>query len=145
MTTSDEVMAKVRDAFARLSPDREGDGAVSELIDAYDDEVVFQDPLQRVEGREALAEMNRRLLRRARVLRVTVNEGVAAGDQIFLTWTMEYAYRLSPTLTLEGASHLRVRDGKIVYHRDYWDLASSLIGKVPGVRRLYGALTARMA
>lgn len=139
----ERVLSEVCEAFSRLAP---GDvKAVEELMNLYDEGVVFADPLQRLEGRAALVAMNLRLVRRARELRVRVGDRLVAGDQAFLTWEMDYRYRLGPAITVSGVSHLRLRDAKIVEHRDYWDALSSVAGAVPGARRIYKALAARVA
>lgn len=139
----ERVLRDVCDAFSRMSP---GDKrAVEELMALYDDNVVFVDPLQRIEGSVALAAMNVRLVRRARDLRVRIGDRAAAGDQAFLTWQMDYRYRLGPAFTIDGISHLRLRGEKIIEHRDYWDALSTAIGVVPGARSIYRTLTARLA
>jgi steroid delta-isomerase len=140
---SERVLREVCDAFSRMSPGDER--AVEELMTLYDDGVVFADPLQRIEGRAALAAMNVRLVRRARDLRVRIADRAAAGDQAFLTWQMDYRYRLGPAFTIDGISHLRLRGGKVVEHRDYWDALSTAVGVVPGARNIYRTLAARLA
>jgi hypothetical protein len=37
-----------------------------------------------------------------------------------------------------------VRDGKVVDHRDYWDLASSLAASLPLARSLYRLILERL-
>ena len=68
---------------------------------------------------------------------------------LFLLWDMSFrmkTWRPRKTQIIRGVSHLRFgTDGKVVYHRDYWDTGEELYSKLPligaGVRllrRLFG-------
>jgi steroid delta-isomerase len=47
---------------------------------------------------------------------------------------------------IRGASHLRFdADGKVVWHRDYWDAAEELYAKLPGIGWLMRTLGRRLA
>jgi len=49
------------------------------------------------------------------------------------------------TRTVRGASHLRLApDGRIAYHRDYWDVAEELYEKVPLLGTLMRAIKRRL-
>jgi limonene-1,2-epoxide hydrolase len=89
--------------------------------------------------------MNRRIVTRARHIAFDVQEAEGAGGSLFLTWTMEYRAKVGPMLVFEGVTHFRIRGGLIVEHRDYWDLLSSVVATVPGLRSLYAALTPHLA
>jgi hypothetical protein len=107
--------------------------------------VVFQDPLITTLGRAAFTALNRRMIERARELSVEVLDAVESGEHLFLTWRMRYALRRGPELTIEGATHARARGGRIVEHRDYWDLAGSLAAGAPWADALWRRLTAKLA
>jgi ketosteroid isomerase-like protein len=136
------VAERLRDVY--VSFDRDAEGALARLVDLYDRDVVFRDPLQTLTGREAVVAMNRRVIARARQLSFDVSDSLGRGDTFFLAWTMKYAPRRGPTFAFEGASHARVRGGVIVEQRDYWDLLSSLAERIPVVRGLYAALAPRL-
>ena len=66
------------------------------------------------------------------------------GNQVFdvnfdtgLTWDFVFRFkRFSPGTwqTVRGGSHLKLNaDGRIDYHRDYWDAAEELYEKLPAV------------
>ena len=135
----DHVLAEaLRDIC--VSFEHDGDDAIARLAELYDPDVVFRDPLQTLRGRDAFIAMNRRILTRAKRLSFEVSS-VAAGDgSVFLAWTMLYEPKLGPTISFEGATHARTRDGLIIEHRDYWDLLSSLAASVPILRRVYAAM-----
>lgn len=120
-----------------------GVDALDELLALYDASVVFEDPMQRIEGIDAFASLNRKMVEHARSMRFDVHEVVEQGGQLFATWTLHYAPKLGPTLTIGGVTHARVRDGRIVEHRDYWDLLSSVVDVIPGATRVYKSVMAR--
>lgn len=144
-TTQDarHILTQVSDLFQRLSPSTPS--LVDELGALYDEEVVFRDPLQRLEGREAFVEMNRRFVRHSRVLKIALHQSVASGNDLFLTWTMDYARKRGPTVSLEGVTHLRLKNSRIAYHRDYWDLLSTVLAIIPGLGRVYRSLAPHLA
>ena len=123
--------------FEAASP---GDIAtVDALTDLYDPEVRFTDPVQHADGRDAFLEANRRLVRRTRVLSFRIHDKAVTDENIFLTWTMHLALKLGPELVEQGVTHLRVANGKVVEHRDFWDITAFLSSAVPGGRRLLRA------
>ncbi len=136
----DQALAEtLRDIY--VSFEREGEGAIARLARIYDRDVVFDDPLQTLRGREAFLAMNRRILRRARRLSFDVSDVASGGGAIFLAWKMLYQPRVGPTLTFVGATRARTRAGLIVEQRDYWDLLSSVAQSLPLVGRIYASLT----
>lgn len=124
---------------------REREPALPAFLALYDEHIQFQDPLQRVSGLDAFAELNRRFLVRARRLDITVEDLAEQDNVLFASWRMHFAPRLGPELTLEGASHLRVREGRILYQRDHFDIAGGVASAVPGLSSLYRAVLTRVS
>lgn len=112
-----------KDLFTRL------DGrTLGGLDDLYHREIVFQDPLHKIQGLPALREYFERLYREIRHCSFTFEEELADEHRALLTWTMHLEHpRLcgGRRFDLSGASHLRF-DGKIRYHRDYFDVGALL-------------------
>ena len=133
-----QIAERLRDVF--VSFEQDGEGALARLAELYDGNVVFRDPLQTLNGREAFLAMNRRIMTRARRLSFDVKDAVGGVDSLFLAWTMTYEPRLGPAIVFEGSTHARVRGGVITEQRDYWDLLSSVAASVPLVRNVYAAL-----
>ena len=128
----------LRDLFAAGPFDESTNAA---LAPYYAEDVVFTDPIQTVRGRAAFLAMNSRLIRRARRIRFVAHTAAQQGDEVFITWTMTMEPRLpAPTLTIEGVTHVTLRDGLVWRHTDYWDLAGSAMGAIPLVGSLYRAV-----
>jgi limonene-1,2-epoxide hydrolase len=104
----------------------------------YHPDVRFQDPIQQVQGRDAFIEMSEKLVKRCRELRARVNDAAQTGDLIFLQWTMEMRFGPSPLSIIEGVTKLRLdADGRVIEHRDYFDLWGDTLGSMPGLGGLY--------
>jgi steroid Delta-isomerase len=124
----DEIVA----FFESLSP-----ATVEQLGRLYTDDAYFKDPFNEVRG---LAEVQR-IFRHMYVAldgpHFVVIDRVADGTQCFLTWEFRFRFKRFDTTTLQavrGGSHLKFApDGRISYHRDYWDVAEELYEKLPMV------------
>lgn len=106
---------------------------------AYD--VVFRDPIQIVRGLPDFIAMNQRLLGKMKFLEWTIRGAWGDDEAATLEWTMRGKPKLGPTVEVDGMSRVRAREGKIVDHRDYWDLAELAASGIPyGQRALYAVL-----
>lgn len=135
----DQVLAEqLRDLY--LAFERDGEAAIERLGALYDPDMLFRDPLQTLHGRDAFLAMNRRILARARRLSFEVPDAIGGRGSVFLAWTMLYEPRLGPKLVFHGTTHARLKGGRIVEQRDYWDLLSSVAQSLPFVRNAYATL-----
>lgn len=140
--TARDVADKLTDVYASF--DRDAERALAQLAQLYAKDVVFRDPLQTLNGREAFLAMNRRVVTRARRVRFEVTDKSAGADSLFLAWRMTYEPHRGPSIVFEGATHARVEGSRIIEQRDYWDLLSSVAHSIPVVRNLYTALAPRL-
>ena len=66
--------------------------------------------------------------------RFVVTSSVAQDDAAFLSWDFLFRMRRfsSAEQCIRGATHLRfAADGRVSFHRDYWDAAEELYEKLP--------------
>ena len=58
---------------------------------------------------------------------------IAQGNEAFLVWDFHLQFKgETEARMIRGSSHLRFdANGKIAYHRDYWDAAEELYEKLP--------------
>ena len=125
-----------RRLFGEMSSDGEADFG---LVDTYyHPDVRFRDPIQSLQGRDAFVEMSEKLVRRCSELRARVNDAAQNGPVILLQWTMEMKLGPAPLTTIEGCTKLTLdEDGRVVEHRDYFDLWGDSLGSTPLVGALY--------
>lgn len=110
----------------------------SHIFPYYHDDVVFQDAIQRVDGKLAFQALCDRLAKRCRELRMHVVDVSKTGDVIFLSWEMTLMFRRAPSSTLYGCTQLTLGDdGRIVRQRDYYDLWGDIFDNVPWFAKAY--------
>ena len=64
--------------------------------------------------------------------RFVVTSRIGQGAEWCLLWDFRFRFQFGQAQTIRGASHLRLApDGRIEWHRDYWDAAEELYEKLP--------------
>ena len=116
--------------FESLSP-----ASLNQLDQFYAPQAYFKDPFNEVRG---VAEIHTIFSHMFAVLeqpRFVVTDCIAQNDQCFLTWNFEFYFKKFDKTTLQtirGGSHIRfAADGRVNFHRDYWDAAEELYEKLP--------------
>lgn len=122
---------------------------VATLGDIYATNVSFRDPFNDVRGLAAVERIYVDMFDRLDDCRFEFLETVVDERGALLMWNMHFRfrqYRRATPQTIHGATHLKFdANGKIVYHRDYWDAADELYTKLPVIGPLMRWLKRRMA
>jgi limonene-1,2-epoxide hydrolase len=100
------------------------------MLPYYDDEIHFRDSVQEIRGIRDFAAMTRRLAQRSKGLEFLVHDAVMDGDLAFVEWEMVISYKRYPKTSIYGASRLRLKDGKVIEQRDYYDLWGDILRNV---------------
>lgn len=144
---ADTLIAQITTLYERFDP-----ALIGALDQIYDSDVVFEDPLHRVEGLVALRRYFSGMVHGLEECGFTFNHileqrGQAGEpDQAVLLWTMHYRHRKlkgGRRLSLEGSSHLQFRD-RVLYHRDYFDAGAMLYEHIPVLGYVIGKIKARL-
>lgn len=110
----------------------------SHIFPYYHDEIIFQDPIQRVEGKDDFQAMCNRLTDRCEELQMKISSISAEKSIIFMQWEMTMIFRKTPSTTLFGCTKLTLNeDGIIIHQRDYYDLWGDIFVNVPLMKRIY--------
>jgi steroid delta-isomerase len=110
--------------------------SVEEMGRLYADDAYFKDPFNEVRCLRDIQAIFGRMFRTVKRPSFTVVERIVGVDSAALTWHFDFNLRGSP-LRVRGASVLRFGpDGRVSYHRDYWDAAEELYEKLPVVGAL---------
>ncbi len=122
---------------------------VPRLGEIYAADAFFKDPFNEVRGVPRIERIFGHMFEQVDAPRFVVHETVAQGDAAFLTWDFVFAFRrpLPPgERIVRGCSHLRFdADGRVAFHRDYWDTAEELYEKIPVLGALMRLLRRRGA
>ncbi len=116
------------------------------LSQIYTDDVWFKDPFNEVQGLEQVSHIFTHMFEQVDAPRFVVTHSVLQDDQAFLTWDFLFRMRRfsDDEQCIRGASHVRfASDGRVAYHRDYWDAAEELYEKLPVVGSLMRWLKTR--
>jgi hypothetical protein len=110
----------------------------------YDLHAYFRDPFNEVRGLPAVQRVFHHMFESLEAPRFLVRDAFAEGEQAFLTWDFVFR-RGGREHSIHGSSHLRFApDGKVKYHRDYWDAAEELWETVPLLGGLLRLLKKRL-
>jgi len=113
----------------------------SHIFPYYHEEVIFQDPIQKIEGKQAFIKMCNRLTDRCEELHMEITSIAAKENIILMEWEMRMVFRRTPSTTLYGSTKLILGDdGRISQQRDYYDLWGDIFPNVPLMRRIYPSI-----
>jgi steroid Delta-isomerase len=133
----DHSLERCVDFFQELAPD-----TLSRIDRVYAPDACFRDPFNEVSGIEAIKEIYRHMFEQVEQPHFLITARVMQGNEAFLTWDFLFHMKRwsSAPHCIRGATHLRFGpDGRIQFHRDYWDVAEELYEKIPllgGVMRV---------
>ncbi len=104
----------------------------------YSEDIIFEDPIQRIEGKENFTAMCMRLTDRCEQLEMDITAIAANSPVIFMQWKMTMIFRNTPSTPLYGCSKLTLNDqGMIIEQRDYYDLWGDIFDNIPVMKRIY--------
>ena len=116
----------------------EGKPDWSHLYPYYHPELVFQDSIQRIEGKGEFVALCERLTKRSKQLHMDIHSVSQNANVIFLQWTMTMMFKKWPSTPIFGCTKLRLHeDGRIIEQRDYYDLWGDIFNGIPFFRRAY--------
>lgn len=125
---SGDVVHRFQDLYRTLDSHR-----LHLLPTVYADDVVFVDPVHRIEGLPALTGYFRQMYEGVAEIGFQFEDVLAEDGRAFLSWTMRMRharFRPRETLVLPGVSHIRF-DQRVRFHRDYFDLGAMIYERIP--------------
>lgn len=137
MTSLDEIVAY----FETLDA-----ASLGAMASYYSEDVQFKDPFNEVRGVAAVRGVFAHMFATLPQPRFRVTDRIVDSGGAVLLWEFNFG-RPGQLRSIRGASHLRFDgQGRIKWHRDYWDAAEELYAKQPLLgwlmRRLRRALRA---
>ena len=130
--------------FENLAPDN-----LSSINRIYTEDTYFRDPFNEFNSCAKLEAVFADMFHRLHNPKFSVTQIIAQGDQCVLIWDFDFrikSYQPQTAKRIHGSSHIRfAADGRVNYHRDYWDAAGELYEKLPVVGGVMRWLKKRMA
>jgi len=134
-------LIKFIDIYQRLSVDN-----LHLLAELYHQEIIFIDPMHQLTGFEQLKRYFDGLYQKLSYCEFNIEQVIAEGQDAAIYWQMSYQHpRLNggEVVKVQGSSHLRGCDDKVIFHRDYIDLGAMLYEHVPLLGRVIRLLKTR--
>jgi len=123
--------------------------SVADFARYYSDDGFFKDPFNEVRGVPAIQRIFTHMFSQVAEPRFEITERVVDGNAAMLVWELHYRvviFGREQNQVIRGASHLKFdAEGKVYWHRDYWDAAEELYARLPVVGLLMRGLKKVMA
>ena len=107
----------------------------------------FKDPFNELRGTDAIRRVYVHMFEQVSEPKFRITDRWQSGEGAVLLW--DFTFRMkrgtASLQTIRGATHLRfAADGRVDWHRDYWDAAEELYEKLPLIGVLMRFLRRRM-
>ena len=110
----------------------------SHLFPYYHENIIFQDSIQRVEGKQNFEALCNRLAGRCKELNFKIVSMAQNEQIIFMQWEMTMMFKKFPSSTLYGCSKLTLDEhSMIIEQRDYYDLWGDIFDNIPKFGKAY--------
>lgn len=130
--------------FENISPE-----GVADFPRYYADDAFFKDPFNEVRGLAAIQGIFTHMFHQVAEPRFSIVDRICDENGALLVW--EFHYRVKrwgggEAQVIRGASHLRFdAQGKVIWHRDYWDPAEELYARLPVIGWLMRGLKKKLS
>lgn len=140
----DKYAVATEKAFNQLSA-----ANINILDDYYSDDAYFKDPITDVKGLKAIKDYYAHVYANVKTIRFDFSAIIREDDTQAAVWTM---YLTHPSLnggkemTLAGNSLIKfnLETGKVIYHRDYYDMGEFVYENIPGLGGVLKFIKKRM-
>ena len=123
--------------------------SVADFARYYSDDAFFKDPFNEVRGVPAIQRIFTHMFSQVAEPRFEITERVVDGNAAMLVWELHYRvviFGREQKQVIRGASQLKFdAEGKVYWHRDYWDAAEELYARLPLIGLLMRGLKKVMA
>lgn len=104
------------------------------LNEVYADNIIFEDPLHRIEGLPALTDYFANMYENLNQGQFEIHTSFEQDDQASVYWVMTFSHKKikqGQSLKVNGNTYLEFENGKVVYHRDYFDAGEMIYQHLP--------------
>jgi hypothetical protein len=108
------------------------------LSSVYDERIIFSDPVHTIEGFDNLYDYFENLYQNLVRCDFVIHKVIQEGSEAAIYWTMTYqhvTFNKGRVITIEGSSHIKGKNSKVFYHKDYLDLGAMIYEQLPVVGR----------
>jgi len=110
----------------------------SHIFPYYHEDIIFQDSIQKIEGKDKFKAMCNRLTKRCQSLKMEIINITKTDNIVMMEWKMTMSFRVFPPKPVYGSTRLTFdSDGLIIEQRDYYDLWGDIYDEIPIIRKIY--------
>jgi limonene-1,2-epoxide hydrolase len=113
----------------------------------YAEDIVFEDPLGKITGLKNIKDYYRNLYKNVTSIRFDFESVVTQGDEQVGIWTMHLkasGLNGGNEVVVKGNSFVRYKNGKAVYHRDYFDMGEFIYDHIPVLKQILGFIKQKL-
>ncbi|MCW5625233.1 MAG: nuclear transport factor 2 family protein [Burkholderiales bacterium] len=122
--------------------------SLDRIGDIYTADAYFKDPFNEVRGLASICAIYAHMFDALIDPRFAVVNRIVSADQAMLEWDFTFRirrFRPHQPWNIHGTTHLRFDgDGRIAFHRDYWDTGEELYARLPVIGAVIRFLRKRM-
>ncbi len=136
---------KAKDFFISLNKDTMG------LVDEfYDENIIFRDPLVEINNRKQMKNYYANMYKNVQSVSWSFSDEINDKDSCVLAWKMTLQaknFNGNKPLVVDGISLIKFggKEGKAVYHRDYFDLGAFVYEGLPVLGSMVRFVKKKMA
>ena len=113
--------------------------SVEKLEEVYHKNIRFDDPVGSHSGLDSVKVYFDNLLVNTISCRFDIDHIMEKDSEAVVVWTMYYRHpklKNGQELWVDGTSHLKLLDDKVIYQRDYYDIGAMLYEHIPVIGRV---------
>ncbi len=137
------IIERVQTTYDQLNAETAQSGLLGQL---YDTDVVFIDPLHRIEGLNNLERYFHGLYRNVSSIQFHYQTQWDNNGEAMLRWEMEFRHpklRKNKAIVVPGVTFLRYRE-RVTWHQDYFDSTQMIFDHLPLLGPTLGWLKGRL-
>jgi hypothetical protein len=138
-----EWLANFIEIYSQLSTDN-----LTLLEKIYHPDILFIDPIHQVKGFDNLHQYFSDLYENLTSCHFTIQHVFEQNDEAAIYWEMTYQHpklNSGQMITVQGHSHIKGADKKVIYHHDYLDVGAMLYEHLPLLGRFIQWIKTRVS
>ncbi len=137
-----DAIQRFIEAYTHLNKDN-----LSGLQSVYHEQCLFEDPIHTCEGWDALHHHLKTMYDNTTQCKFVIKTWTGNEEQLFLQWSLTFAHTKlfsGKKQELEGCSRVEFADGRVRYHRDFFDLGGMVYEGLPLIGFLIRRIKSRL-
>ena len=126
-----KIINKYKNAFENLEVTN-----INNLLNLVDDNVVFEDPFNKIIGKDNLRELFLEMFKKLQQPKFKVLNIFYKQNLAIIKWNFSCKI-FRKDICFDGLSEITVNNGKIKKHLDFWDSGKNLYTQVPILGRIF--------